>query len=400
MKNKKDNQLSPEELLEWLNKHSSAPEDSSFSNSELNDLDEFEKEALEGFVNHTSPEKAQRLIEDINTEISKKIQQPSQTKRKTIIWFSSAASVVLIIALSIFLINKTKQETDSNIALNDAADKKETGPATSEKTVNEFSPENSKPVEPLNDIIIKGKEKSSISIQEKTETQKTSPDNNIAVASELKDLDHNLNTSSSQADNVKSIAGKKGDIADINQNTEGLASGATTKLSEAETKKTEADKDAVADEIAAVTAKEEVSNAYYEKAVLSKNKAYKAKEKSNADSKSVPSVAQNATMAEPTSPGYTNSANNQMAFYPKGDEALKNYILTNLKDKSLKGDFKVKATVTAQGILKTDKVEAIDKNNRINEGAIKAAINNMPQWSPATKNGNPVESKTSFTISL
>jgi hypothetical protein len=61
----------------------------------MNDLDEFEKEALEGFAMHTTPAKAKALMEEINLEISNKTQvKESSDRRHKIIWFSAAASLV------------------------------------------------------------------------------------------------------------------------------------------------------------------------------------------------------------------------------------------------------------------------------------------------------------------
>lgn len=397
--NKDNNQMSPEELLEWLDKHASNSSDSSFTNSEF---DEFEKDAIEGFINFTTPAKAKMMIEEINSSISEKVQPVSHTKRKTIIWISSAASVILIITLSIFLINKTKQETDHNIALNTTDITKDKAPAIPEKNVNESLAEENKPTESEINSLIKGKEQN-YSKQENIESPKSLSDNKTTEPSEYKNLEGLANTNITVTSNTNLPDTKKSDLSNaISQDGNGIASGSTTKFSEAENQKKEYDKDIVADEVVAVSAKEEVSKGYYEKSSLNKNKnkAAKISEKANADSKVMPSIAQTATMAEPVNPGYINSGTDQMAFYPKGDEALKNYMLTVLKTKTIKGAFKIKATVTKQGILKTDSVEAIDKSNRVYEKEIKESLNNMSQWSPATKNGALVESKTNFTINL
>ena len=74
--------LSPEELLDWLEKKSDNQDASSFSNSAFDDLDEFEKDAIEGFKSQSSPAKAKTLMDEINVEISNRIQEKGSTKKK------------------------------------------------------------------------------------------------------------------------------------------------------------------------------------------------------------------------------------------------------------------------------------------------------------------------------
>ena len=58
--------LSSEELFRMLEKQSSAE-------TNLDDMDDFEKEALEGFSAYSTPEKAKALTEELNMAISKKV---------------------------------------------------------------------------------------------------------------------------------------------------------------------------------------------------------------------------------------------------------------------------------------------------------------------------------------
>ena len=67
MKNQdKHKPLSSDELIKLLDEP---------SNSEINfdDMDDFEKDALEGFSMHSTPQKAEALIQEINSSISEKV---------------------------------------------------------------------------------------------------------------------------------------------------------------------------------------------------------------------------------------------------------------------------------------------------------------------------------------
>jgi hypothetical protein len=102
--------LSSDELMKLLDVQ---------SDTEINfdDMDDFEKDALEGFSMHSTPEKAKALIKEMNASISEKVADEKGGQKSRIIWFSAAASIVLIVMISIFFFNKSKNET--NLALND-----------------------------------------------------------------------------------------------------------------------------------------------------------------------------------------------------------------------------------------------------------------------------------------
>jgi hypothetical protein len=76
-------------------------------------MDDFEKDALEGFSMHSTPEKAKALIKEMNASISEKVADEKGVQKSRIIWFSAAASIVLIVMISIFFFNKSKNETSS-----------------------------------------------------------------------------------------------------------------------------------------------------------------------------------------------------------------------------------------------------------------------------------------------
>ena len=90
--------LSAEELFKLLDNTSNKLND-------FDEMDDFEKEALEGFSAHSDVQKAKALTDELNLVISKKASESGKggTKNK-VIWFSAAASIVLIFIVSIFFL--------------------------------------------------------------------------------------------------------------------------------------------------------------------------------------------------------------------------------------------------------------------------------------------------------
>ena len=76
--NHKHTPLSPEELVKLLEHHSNNEPD-------LSELDDFEKEAFEGFSAHTSPDLAAELMAEIQSDISKKIGRASCRERVSLV---------------------------------------------------------------------------------------------------------------------------------------------------------------------------------------------------------------------------------------------------------------------------------------------------------------------------
>lgn len=406
--------FNPEELLEWLDKKSNKENTSSFSDSEFDNLDEFERDAIEGFENHSSPEKAKALIDEINLEISNKVQVKGPAKKNRIIWFSAAASLVLVITLSIFLINKTQKETESNIALNDVSSE------DSGKDELVVEQEN-KPVETsTSEIKEEGKDAQPVKTLEGTKQmplEKLAEENTIVQA---KDVNANVASGSttngtilsSVSENQFGLA-KNNDNANITGKADGdIAVDVKTSMpvmQDLETKKRvkeEVDK-AVSDEVAAT----ETSVAKAEIVMNEKsNNDSKFKERKAAKKPSVtksPDASagyiQNTTTA--TVPGgyITNEVYN-VAYYEGNEIAIKKYVLDYLKNKSvsqiMKGSFKINGTVDEKGKLIVVSVTSINNECKDCESILKNALNVMPDWKPALQSGKAVSSKTSFALNF
>jgi hypothetical protein len=72
-------------------------------------LDDFEKDALEGFSAHSHAQKAKALTDELNFAISKKVTSTSSVTKNKIIWFSAAASIVLILWFQFSFLIKLKK---------------------------------------------------------------------------------------------------------------------------------------------------------------------------------------------------------------------------------------------------------------------------------------------------
>ena len=77
--------LSAEELFKLL-------EEKNSDSSSLTGLDDFEREALEGFSKYSSLDRAKLLTDEINTSISHLVSEKKPKPSSKIAWFSAAAA--------------------------------------------------------------------------------------------------------------------------------------------------------------------------------------------------------------------------------------------------------------------------------------------------------------------
>lgn len=405
--------LNPDELFKLLEERSNTS-DASFSNPDMNDLDDFEKEALEGFAMHTTPAKAKALMEEINTEISKKTQAKESSGRKhKIIWFSAAASLVFVISLSVFLINQTQKEQESNIALNEIKSADEMAPAKEFENKPQEAPAVTETTKE------EGKEKlKQETVDITANAQRTEPDTKLA---EEKALEFS-NTISQPA---KGVSTENNTVAtgtsqnqldyrktDANNDMDGITlSDKTMAAGDTEGKKKEADQLTTTNGVAAnynynneaITTKSLSKNtkdeAYKERAVLKKNKAT---EKS-ANVARVETAAAEMEYSAATVPASVNMPNTQ-GYFVGGEMSIKDQVLTYFKNKSisqtLKGTFKVMATIDEKGKLSVDTLNSVNNVCTDCIKPLKEALNSMNNWQPALQQGKAVSSKTSFTLTF
>ena len=111
-----------------LNKHT-PNSDELLKRLETNDaagLDDFEKEAMEGFASLESPELARSLQAKLDARISEEYSQRKSGNR-TFLYLSMAAGLILIIGLTVIFYNSLNSNK-AELALSESAEQKESVP--------------------------------------------------------------------------------------------------------------------------------------------------------------------------------------------------------------------------------------------------------------------------------
>jgi hypothetical protein len=362
--------LSSDELMKLLDEQ---------SDTEINfdDMDDFEKDALEGFSMHSTPEKAKALIKEMNASISEKVADEKGGQKSRIIWFSAAASIVVIVMISIFFFNKSKNET--NLALNDNSVEDYKMPTDVMPSGEEMvTGRNDQIKSPDNSLITVSKNSKPETLQEKSlETAANGPayggviDEVAKVSKSAKgnlfsDGDQNQEQKNGLTDNFddqkKEILASSESIA---ANDLSIAQKSTSVPSA-----TGYSKDANRKEDAETIVKEE------------SNKE-KAKKYSNDNVDELSTVSKSAPVS------LSENKINQSAYYTGGETAIKDFVVNYFKEHSsstlLKGKYKVIGYVNVKGELKVTSITQITKN--FCDGCtdkMKEALNTMKNWNSSS----------------
>lgn len=413
--NKKHTPLTAEELIKLL--------DVQFNREiDLTELDDFEKEALEGFTTHTSAETAKELMDDVQSGISKKVSttiigssnQDSNSKKNKIIWFSAAASLLLIVALSILFFKKSTIDLDQSIALNNTDVKEENTPTPSDiitATNSGIMPE-TKLLETKEDVT-------------NSNFKKQVSQDGKAVTSTLKEAEHSQ----------KNLEGFRSKSKQNNHSANGMIVTGNGIINEPNITKqhkafdfetletTDNVKKVLADEVASVPAsakneestnvtvtyeksgkykdalKEEASKQQPVATATSENKSEEGNadsDKTEADTKAYRAITQNTSSTKPM--------HTVPAYFTGTEIAIKKYILAYQKkinsNQKLQGIFLIKANVLNNGTLKVTAINNVSKDYSDCKDFLKEALNNMKDWNPALKNGVKIDSDTEFILTF
>ena len=413
--NKKHTPLTAEELIKLLDVQS-------IREIDLTELDDFEKEALEGFTVHTSAETAKELMDDVQSGISKKVSttiigssnQDSNSKKNKIIWFSAAASLLLIVALSILFLKKSTIDLDQSIALNNTDVKEENTPTPSDITTATNSgimPE-TKLHETKEDVT-------------NSNFKKQVSQDGKAVTSTLKEAEQSQ----------KNLEGFRSKSKQNNHSANGMIVTGNGIINEPTITKqhkafdfetvvtTDNAKKVLADEVASVPAsakneestnvtvtyeksdkyndalKEEASKQQPVATATSENKSEEGnsdRDKTEADTKAYTAITQNTSSTKPM--------HTVPAYYTGIEIAIKKYILAYQKkinsNQKLQGIFLIKANVLNNGTLKVTAINNVSKDYSDCKDFLKEALNNMKDWNPALKNGVKIDSDTEFILTF
>lgn len=387
--------LSPEELLKLLD-NKSGKEDS-FDEAEL---DDFEKEALEGFSSHTkNAAGARRMMDDINVSISDEVSGRVEKNRKNkIIWFSAAASLAVIIIISAVFFKQT--EVGSNIALNEAKEEK---PAITETTIEVAPPAKEAPVTEG----LKLENQKQIAPQEivtalpdaKVATEQYNIRNAIGDASVV-----SQESAMGAGEGVAYKDAAKNKLAEMDAENNQVASN-TAVVSDKINEK-------VLDEITrsedlAIVTKEEESKNVIPVAMSAENTLAKADSDKKSKEKAAATKAAKAediaiggvVNANMPAPGYVATTH---AYYAGGELAIKNYVLNYFKEHKetivLKGKYKIKALISEQGLLKVISVQNTSYDCSECIAPLTKVLNTMINWIPAKDNNKAIVSETEFVL--
>ena len=401
--------LSAEELFKLLDNTSNKA-------SDFDELDDFEKEALEGFSAHSDAQKAKALTDDLNFAISKKATESNKggTKNK-VIWFSVAASIVLIFIVSIFFLNQSKEDSATNIALNELKkDETAAAPLLEESKPLETTIENVALVADEN----KNATQNQLKLQETIVSRKNASESLAGAASggETK-----VNTIDILAKD-ESKARSERDDRDQEKLSEELADKVGAKKKEKnslEQEQTNSDlqvkQNAVtfsSSELAENTNGTKEEDSYYKadadrlavaKKSVEKEKVAKPVSSSYDNSNAVTETASGKTAAVPSSAAVGGNTSSN-AYYLGTELSIRDYVLEFLAKKSgsviITGKYKITGNVSAKGELNVVTINQISSENCYCIEQIKEALNAMTKWNPALEDGKKVSSKVDFILSF
>ncbi len=401
--------LSAEELFKLLDNTSNKLND-------FDEMDDFEKEALEGFSAHSDVQKAKALTDELNLVISKKASESGKggTKNK-VIWFSAAASIVLIFIVSIFFLNQSKEDSAANIALNEL---------NKDETVAAPLLEESKPLETINENAATVADENKNAAQNQLKLQETIVSRKItseSASGSASGGETKVNTIDILAKD-ESKARSERDDRDQEKLSEELADKVGAKKKEKnslEQEQTNSDlqvkQNAVtfsSSELAENTNGTKEEDSYYKadsdrlavaKKSVEKEKAAKPVSTSYDNSNAVTETASGKTAAVPSSAAVGgNSSSN--AYYLGSELAIRDYVLEFLAKKSgsviITGKYKITGNVSAKGELNVVTINQISSENCYCIEQIKEALNVMTKWNPALEDGKKVSSKVDFILSF
>lgn len=390
--------LSPEELFRLL-------ETKNESVSPGDGLDDFEKEALEGFSAHASAEKARQLTEEVHQRIYEKL---DGTKKKRplgrIIWLGAAASVVLGLIISAYILTR-EASSSTELALNKEMgdDMKKVPPTLTvqepETTIADSNPKEEKEMKPQLPARKFVASQAQGAVEESNQIAGDKNTYKKGAVNPLKDEAKKL-PGKFDEDDMK-LAETTGQEA----RKENMASnGAMVVNKAAAPKEDQIDMAAATDE---KTQKQLPVATYESIEVTEKNSSrqrFKKSKEKEADAEKYPLNAVAATPKTEESKGPV--GNNRMAYYTGyvgGDEGVKAYVMAWFKEHRYdapRGNYTVRMKVMANGTAEVIKVKA---GKQAEEKAVKPmeeSLRVMKDWNPATSNEEATDLETTFILSF
>ena len=375
--------LSSEELFQMLDKKPSIDDN-------FDGMDDFEKDALEGFSKYSTPEKAKVLTEELNAAISKKVTEEKGGQKNRVIWFSAAASIVFIIIVSVFFFNQTKQESNSNLALNETKEVTSASSATAPQ----------KPIEEIVNTISVAEESKSINSRKAEDISvikdaemgpgnKQMPLQSVAL-SENQISSANSGLADVSKDNLKNL--KEVRVDELNMPSVALDKNTDSKqkekgyvnIEEAEMDNSIALESKPVSDANAIAQGTSTYKADGDYRVAKKEEAKKVSKEKTAAEKSVVTTANKSVVS------VNDQDQSTIAYYTGGETAIKDFVVNYLKEHSytisIKGKYKVIGSVNEKGELKVTSIVQISKNYCEScSDKMKEALNSMKNWNSSSE---------------
>ena len=327
------------------------------------DLDDFEKDALEGFVDHSNPDSFTKLNIDVQLEISKKVSENTFFKNRNTIIFSAAASIVLIVLISLFYLFDFNKHSPSELALNNES---------IQESPNHLIKDD---VEKINqdEIPVKNKEAKQLIGKAdealfKTDAKKSETPVRIESSQTTKD------------ESTRNVSNKE------------------------EVKSTEAMGGAVISQSFSYIEKPQVANAdvSLDQIAVDNDDSKVGSTKSLSETKqekvAVTALGKKSNIQLNT----TLNTTEPKASFAGGESGIKNYVMSNAKlsnlDAKLSGSYKIKVMIKPNGTIKVLKIKSIADGDLKSIDSIKKILNSMKNWNPEMNNNKAVQSNKEFVL--
>ncbi|MFO0321415.1 MAG: hypothetical protein ACK504_03200 [Bacteroidota bacterium] len=342
-------------------------EDNSSQNAIEENLDDFDKEALEGFKKHSSLLNAKKVDAEINLAITKKINQFNRTRKGKLIWFSAAASIALIITLSLFYFKDFKNQTENNIVLNENIKSQDQKNEESlEKIEGQSSIEINKPKQNA-EVMLKKKE--DITNRSATAKKLEQP----KITNEF-DIINALSKRSSESEKVASSEPVEQKI-DKQQYESTIKESADVALENMNKRKGN-------------------ENQFFKEQPIAKNEEEVADQKASSADQSI--------HYKPSAIDGVKINSDAEAYYLGGEPGIRDYIIQeHSKTKPqfiLKGKFKILITINANKSIEVNSI--VNTTNDCSDcvEVISKILKQMKNWNPEIKNGKAIKSNKNFIL--
>lgn len=397
--NSKHKPLSSEELFRMLE----AKDEHAFPGGEL---DDFEKDALEGFSAHVSAEQARKLTEELQGLIHEKVQEQKATRPAAkLIWLSAAASVILILILSVYFLTQSAAPISPDLALN-----KE--PAHAE-AYNQLPPEDTKAISTLEEqpqlapgvkLRDPAGEQAASNAEQETATYEESTVNRTApVVEDAKRKDDQAAASKAEEQHSKGSYDKA--MAEKYSETDLKTVSAENQMVSADYERMEKKDQAAGIPEYKNMQKEQPAPTYVAESMYGLvMQKLPAKNKASAAGSGKRVVVSDAAVATPEE-SKPPAPENRKASFPGGNPAIKSYVLDWMKKQGvdvqgLKGTYHVKLKVLASGTTAVAEIKKEQQADTTTTNVLENALNEMQNWSPAYKGGKEVDSELDLNLSF